>query len=383
MMKRRTALLILVLILCAAAAAFAAELTWDQTCRQKTSSSTTLYTQAGDGSLTATSTLPAGTYIHTTGESLEGKSGISYSANNKDPLYGYIDPAVIVSATKTITLQSGLTVTLPEALVRSRDALNIYLEMEYGETLGSSTTYTDEDGLQQEIGTESALTEEGGPNDAAWAKGIAKAAIKNGVYTRTVYKDDEGNETEVTVSYMGLARSMVEMNGKQQLVETCRLEWETKAPEEKVLAVVNTTGKQGYAKLHAKMSKKSLVMCHVTTNRVLRVISTGKNWTLVDIDEGPRGYIATQYLTFYPNVPMQYQSALLSVNGKTKGKNPIWIRAEDNSKGRRLVQYDPGMPLTVYAQNSKWTEVDVGGYHGYILSKYVTMETPEQSASTQ
>ena len=122
-------------------------------------------------------------------------------------------------------------------------------------------------------------------------------------------------------------------------------------------------------------------MCHVTTNRVLRVINTGKNWTLVDIDDGPRGFIATRYLTFYPNVAMQYESAKLAVNGKLKGKNPVWIRAEDNNKGRRVAQYDPGTPLTVYAQNSKWTEVDVGGYHGYILTKYVLLDTAGQVAS--
>ena len=384
-MKRRIAWIILAVLLCVAAVAGAAELTWDQTCRKKTSSSTTLYVRMeGEEGLTATSTLPGGTYIRTTGETVDGKAGISYSANNNDPLYGFIDPSVIVSATKTITLQSGRTVTLPEALVRSRAALEIYLEMEFGESLGESTTYTDENGNTQEFGNESASDPENTNNDIAWATGIAKAAIKNGAYTRTVYKDDDGNETEVKVKYMGLARSMIEIDGQEELVDTWRLEWETTAPAEKVIAVVEVPGKTGYAKLHAKKDKKSLVMCHVTTNRVLRVIGTGKNWTMVDIDEGPRGYIATKYLTFYANVPMQYKSAKISVNGKLKGKNPVWIRAEDKAKARTLAQFHPGTVLTVYAQKEKWAEVDVGGYHAYILSKYVTLdEPPEQIASAE
>ena len=377
-MKHKIGLLVACVFLCLAATAFATELTWDQTCKKKTSAATTLYVKVEDGDgLTATSTLAAGTYIRTTGETVEGKTGISYSANNRDPLYGYIDGSVIVSATKTITLQSGTQVTLPEALVRSKAALDLYLEMEYGETTGDSKTYIDENGQEQPIGDEKAGEEEGGSNDAAWATGMAKAAIKNGAYTRTVYKDDEGNETEIEVVYMGLARSMIVMNGEQQLVDTWRLEWETEAPEDKVLAVVDVTGKTGYAKLHAKSSKTSLVMCHVTTNRVLRVIATGKNWTLVDIDEGPRGYIATVYLSFYPNLPMEYRGARLSVNGKLKGKNPTWIRAEDKRTARLLVQYDPGMPLTVYACNEKWAEVDVGGYHGYLQTKFVTFDEPE------
>jgi len=378
MVKRGTFLFLLILILCLTSAAMAAtELTWDQTCTKKTSSSTTLYVKLEDSeSLTATSTLSAGTYIHTTGSTVEGKAGISYSANNSDPLYGYIDPSVIVNATKTITLASGRTVTVPEALVRSRTAMDLYLEMEYGETTEGSKTYTDEEGNEQEYGNEKASESGHGSNDAAWADGVARAAIKNGAYTRTVYRDEAGNETEVRVRYMGLSRSMVELNGTDQLVDTWRLTWDTTAPENKVLAVVNVTKSPGYAKLHSKSSTKSLVMCQVKTNRVLRVISTGKNWTLVDIDEGPRGYIATRYLTFHPNVEMQYTTAVASVKGRTKGKDVVPIRCTESTKARKT-EVSLGTPLTVCSTTEKWAEVDTSGYHGYILTKHMTLDETE------
>ena len=71
-MKRRVFLIIMAAILSMTAAAFAVELTWNQSCVKKTSQSTTLYVDI-NGELTATSELPGGTYIRTTGQSRRGK----------------------------------------------------------------------------------------------------------------------------------------------------------------------------------------------------------------------------------------------------------------------------------------------------------------------
>ena len=381
MTRRSIAVILLALLVCVVSAAFGIELTWNQTCTKKTSASTTLYVKLSDDSdeLTATSTLPAGTYIHVSGKSIDGKTGISYSNNNSDPLYGYIDGSVIVSATASYTLKDGRVVTLPEALVRSKAALDVYLEMEYGET-SEGKTYTDGEGNEQEIGNENAGGNDGGNRDAQWYEGMAKAAMKNGSYTPTVYRDADGNETEVKVVYMGLARSMISINGEQKLVDTCNLTWETTAPEDKVIAVVDAE-KNGYVKLHAKMSSKSLVMDHILTTQVLRVIGTGNNWTMVDYN-GIRGYVATSYLMLLPNVPVKYQTGMISVKGRTKGSDPVWVRSQDNSKtGRYLDKYDLGTPVTIYAGNGRWYEIDVCGYHCYIKVEYVTLDQPEATAS--
>ncbi len=376
-MKRSFFLMILATILIMTAVASAIELTWDQSCTQKTSRETTLYVQIeGEGALTAVQSIPAGTYIRTTGQSAEGKTGISYSANNRDPLYGYIDGSVIVSAVQSITLPSGRTVTVGEALVRSREALNLWLEMEFGETLDGGT-YIDENGVEHEIGNESAAGSDAEiAGDAKYFSALGKAWKKNGGYTPTVYRDDEGNETDVKVCYMGLARSKVIMNGEEQMVETWRLSWETEAPEDQVLAVIAPRD-MGEVRLLAADSVKATVLNRVKTNRVVQVIRTGKNWTLVDIndDETPRGYISTDVLDFYPNYQMSYRPAQLSAAGRTKGSDPVWIRADASSAARRITQFDLGEPLSVYCQNDQgWSEVDVGGYHAFILSEFVTFE---------
>ncbi len=377
-MKRSLFLLLLAAALCIAASAFAVELTFAQTCTEKTTQATQVYVLTDEDTLQPAQTLPAGSYIKTNGLSKDGKTGITYGFE----MYGYIDGSVITSAVETVTLPSGRTVTVGEALVRSRTALNLWLDMEYGETLEGGT-YTDGSGVVHEIGNEAAEgSEEEIAGQAKWARAMGLAYAHNG-RTVTVYRDDEGNETPVLVRYMGLARSRVLMDDKEQMVETWRLFWETEAPEDKVLAVIAPKD-AGEVRLLSTDKAKATVLDRIPTNRVVQVIKTGKHYTLIDVndDEIPRGYVNTDILDFYPNIPMPYQPALLSAAGRTKGSDPVWIRAAASSKARRITQFDLGEPLSVYCQNDQgWCEVDVGGFHAFILSEFVTFDEPAEEAS--
>lgn len=81
-MKRSFFILILCAALCLAACAFAIELTFAQTCTEKTSSLTQLYVMGDDGTLQAAQMLPAGTYIKTNGLSAEGKQVLPTALNS-------------------------------------------------------------------------------------------------------------------------------------------------------------------------------------------------------------------------------------------------------------------------------------------------------------
>lgn len=381
-MKRRVFLIILAAVLCMAAAASALELTFSQTCKHKLSRATTLYTDPeGNGNLVPGGTLAAGTYVIPNGRSANGLTGITYSTNERNVYQGYVDGSAIVSATQTVTLPSGTRVVVGEALVRSRTALNLWLKMEYGETLDSGT-YTDADGNEHEIGNEGALGDEGAINgDAAWAQAVAKGYSANGASVRTYYTDDEGSRTEVEVVYMGLIRSTVVLDGEEQLVETWRLSWDTEAPEGKVLAIV----KPDISNAMVRVKPSGTSMKRVSGGRVVQVVKIGKHYTLVDINdsETPLGYIATDSLEFYPNIPMNYRSAKVTINGKTNVKNdPVVIYAEDRiGAGACGDKIKVGSTVTVYAQNDKWSEVDAIGYHGYILNKFITLDGDEADAA--
>jgi len=383
-MKRLVFLLCtLAAVLCICASAFAISLTWNQTCLYKTSASTQLYVLI-DGELVASSTLGAGTYIRKTGETIDGKTGISYSTNNADPFYGYIDGSVISYVGRKIVLPSGKTVTVGEALLRSQQALNLWLEMEYGETLNG--TYTDENGEEHDIGNEDSGDVELSGNaagEAKYWKAMSWAYTNNGSETKTVYRDEAGNETEIKVIHMGVIRSLIELNGEKQMVETWHLSWETEAPEEKVLAVVKSPRLSREVSYHADKSDKSTILGRATAGRVVQVIRTGNDWSLVDLNEKgvPRVFLHNSCLDFWSNIPREYSTAKVTINGKTKSKEPIGVRSGDSSKYQKVENVYPGDVLTIYAQNKKWCEVDVNGYHVFILKEFVTAD--ELSADAQ
>ena len=206
-----------------------------------------------------------------------------------------------------------------------------------------------------------------------WDALLAGVAAKNGTDTPTVWTDPATGEAHsVQVKYMGIGRSMIVVNGESKLVNTVDLKWETTAPEDKVLAAVSAP-KLGYAWLRkdASSSMKNPKIQQIRTDTVLRVIGTGKNWTLVDCD-GLRGYVQTSSLEFFCNDHTDFEAGVVSVKGRTKGNDSVHARSRD--RGRRdLGEYKLGTPITVFDIIDEWAEVDICGWHGMILSKYVTI----------
>ena len=212
--------------------------------------------------------------------------------------------------------------------------------------------------------------------EAEWAARWAKYSAANGTTTGTVYMDEQGNTLPAEILALGLGRSTIQVDGQTLIVPTSSLRWETEAPEDKVLAV-STPAKQTYLTLRAKKSQKAFVMGHCDKCTVVRVISVGKTWTMVDLD-GVRGYVLTSGLTFYDNAPKQYAAGIITINGKTpRGKDfTVHVRSSNTNAARQIAEYPTGTPVTVFSQDDKWTEIDVNGLHCYIMNKFVTLQEP-------
>ena len=213
-----------------------------------------------------------------------------------------------------------------------------------------------------------------------WKALLAGVSARNGAETPTVWTDPAtGESTLVEVVYMGIGRSMVVLNEQKMLVNTVDLTWQTEAPEDKVLAMVDAP-KDGYTWLRRDANNKitNPKVAQIRTNTVLRVIKTGKNWTLVDYD-GLRGYVRSGSLEFFCNDHTDFVAGYLSVKGKTQGKQTVKIRSRDMS-GKILKECRVGTPVTVFDVIEGWVELDGEGFHGIIQSKYVTMEKETASA---
>ena len=210
---------------------------------------------------------------------------------------------------------------------------------------------------------------------AEWAARMTKARARLGLTTGIAYVDEKGNAASVVINSLGLGRSTVTLDGEKVLVPTSSLVWDTNAPEEQKLAVVSTT-KQTYATLRAKKSQKAFVMGHCDKCTVLLVIETGKTWTMVD-NNGLRGYVLTSTLTFYDNQPKQYTPGMITVKGKTTKGNTVHVRSSNKNSSRQIAEYPVGTKVTVFSQDDKWSEIDVEGFHCYILSEFVTLEAAQ------
>lgn len=376
---RKTALwscIFLIIIIVSSSALAVDSLTFSQTCRNKLNTSVTLKMKVdGSDEMVDGVTLNRGTYVKVIGSEGDMSYIVCSPYNSDDNLrYGYVPASSVSSAVSSVTLQSGKKVSVPEALLKSKSALDYYLDMEYGETSGNSNTYVDEEGKEQDIGEEPEenYDESSGLTREEWEARMAKAQKKNGSTTGTVWTDAEGQSHAATIITLGLGISEIRANGEVMRVPTSTLSWDTEAPDDKVLGIVNAN-KQGYATLRSKASKKAFVMDRCITDSVVRIISYGKNWCMVDY-QGMRGYLLTDTLNFYSNEPREFKNGCISFRGKTSGsKNTIHTRAAAKSSSRQLGEYPVGTPVAVFSSDEKWSEIDIDGYHCYVMSEFVTL----------
>ncbi len=258
-----------------------------------------------------------------------------------------------------------------------------------------SVTVTGGEGTEKQTNPDGSVTVESGEGGtgetetttraplegAEWQAVLDKAAARNGRETATVWTDPAtGLTAEVKVVYMGLGRSMILTEGETRLVNTVELNWQTEAPEDKVLAIItpkNSTYCWLYAKPNRKITTAKLTQC--LREKVVRVIETGKAWTMVDYD-GMRGYVRTAALEFCYNDHVDFESGVVSVKGRTKGKDTAWTYYR-GGKHNVIEEYKLGTPLTVFDVLDQWAEVDICGRHCYIRSDHFTLEREITSAN--
>ena len=117
MLKKVLALVLTALMLIAPFQAMAVtESEWNNNCRFKTTTETTLYDRETNGAenvFTAKGTIPAGSYIIVVSADTDGKRQISYY-NNGETAYAWISSDDYAWAVKNVTAEDGRTYSLPE-----------------------------------------------------------------------------------------------------------------------------------------------------------------------------------------------------------------------------------------------------------------------------
>ena len=313
----------------------------------------------------------AGAAISPTGESAQGKVEIAYW--NGSRCYGFVDSAVVGYAAKSVTASNGKTYTLPTRVLNNDALLRRSIALRYsGEDAEMIIAALNGNG-----GGSSGGTGEGGASSGT-DSGSWKAAVEaSGQSAPVTLMGEDGEERPVTVKTLGMVTSLVTLDGEEVAVDTADLRWETKVDASKMLAIINAP-RTGKATLHAKSSSKSAVLGKCDTNRVVLVLASGKNYTKISYDNTV-GYVLTSALKFYPVGGVDEDEdppkpGWVSFRGKLNSRNTINIRMNGKNGSRILTDFIAGTPLWVFSQDDRWTEIDVGGYHGYILNEYVTLD---------
>ena len=389
---KRTGLLLclMVLVLCAlpavgGAVSITSAEEWDLYCLYTAQSSATVYElliqEVADGEENLASgtdltyvfnpigTVSAGAAISPTGESAQGKTEIAYW--NGARCYGFVDASVVGYAAKSVTASNGKKYTLPARVLNNDALLRRSIALRYpGEDAEMIIAALNGGGASSDPGE--------GESSSGSGSGSWKAAVEaSGLSAPVTLVGEDGEERPVTVKTLGLVTSLVRLDGEDVTVDTADLRWETKVSAGKMMAIINAP-RTGKATLHAKSSSKSAVLGKCDTNRVVLVLASGKNYTKISYDNTV-GYVLTSALKFYPVGGVDEDEeppkpGWVSFRGKLNSKNTINIRMNGKNGSRILTDFIAGTPLWVFSQTDRWTEIDVGGYHGYILNEYVTLD---------
>jgi hypothetical protein len=186
---------------------------------------------------------------------------------------------------------------------------------------------------------------------------------------KVTYLNDEGVSVRVELKELGTAQCEVLLDGDVVTVPTARLQWETEADEEHMLAVISAprTGKATLRK-EARSSSRALAQCEA--GRIVIVLKLGDNYSRILYD-GKEGLVLNGALEFKPVVPEdQIETGTLAYKGRTDTSATISVYSDTGLK-RRLKQFRVGTEIVLFGETGSLTEVEIGGYHGYVKSAYL------------
>lgn len=183
---------------------------------------------------------------------------------------------------------------------------------------------------------------------------------------------EDGSMEYVEMLAPGTIYSQVKLNGEKTYVDTCHLVYDIgEVPDDHRFAIINAQ-KNGFATMHNRASAKSDVVGRFMTNRICLVLDVGEKYTRVWVDDCV-GFIQTGSLIFMDGREENTALAQISYKGRTNSKATINIHMNGKNRSRILDDLICGTQMTVFSTTEDgWTEIEAGGWRGWILSEYVT-----------
>ena len=179
------------------------------------------------------------------------------------------------------------------------------------------------------------------------------------------------NGRTVTVKHPGSYRSVIRAGGEQTVLSR-ELSWDNAAS---VRYGYIYAPKQGVLNLRMGPRPKASIVVKAKTNRVVLIFDQGEEWTGVLYD-GLVGYVMNSTLKVIPEPVQPKALATLSYKGRTRVTTTVYMRMGPGTGYRKVTGLKPGAPVVVFGESGAWSEVEINGWHGYVMTQHLVDVQP-------
>lgn len=187
----------------------------------------------------------------------------------------------------------------------------------------------------------------------------------------------------VNIKTLGSYQTDLRLSGDIVTVPSSELSWESSV--EPRFGYIYAP-KLGAVNMRLGPRSKASVVTKAYTGRIVRIFDQQGDYTGV-IYNGKAGYVmnASVRIVEHPESPVA--TATLSYKGRTRGTTKITMRIAGNQGSRPVTGLRPRMAVTVYHLGESWSEVEVNGWHGWVLTEHLVdvqrLSPPETEAPAE
>ena len=188
---------------------------------------------------------------------------------------------------------------------------------------------------------------------------------KGANWCKTRYNGEEGYVMTSFLTFMGTSQTATPA---PQVTPDA-----TNAPDDGAArAFGKVTTKQGSLNLREKASGTARVLTTIPRHQVIPLTEVGTVWCRTSYN-GFDGYVMTSFLTITIQNPAD-ESGVIATARVTTEKGSLNLRADANASARIIRTIPQYSFVNVYHMDKSWCEVSYEGDHGFVMTKFLTID---------
>ena len=417
-----TMLIIAMLLACIPGASALTVEEWNAQCTVKTVKNTIVYRPDAAGNKTQVATIPAGTFVQQNAfDNASQMWNITFLTSNGATAWGLVSATSLAVTSVTITLDDGTEVEVPEELSSDLEAAAAYLNQTrtdhyYTVSTTDGTIHagdisekpqTDTTKMEVPEGYEAAVVEdtfggEGSTSEGDSADEQAEVSAETDATatqtdtsvtqadTATSETDTQTAQTDVAtnssltdsekidyhrVIMMGSSKTLVNINGAQQTVDTSLIDFGTEVPYDEQLATISAP-KTGKCTLLSEPKKGASKLGTLKHGTIVGVIRKGKTYTRI-FANGMEGVVTNASIKTLTRGETPIGNGVLTYNGQIDNSKQINIRVKASTSAKVFDHWNCGTEVTIFSKSHSFYEIEANGIRAFVNEKFLTEGSKE------